>query len=187
MMCRSSARIGSLCLVVLLGAALLGCSDSSSEDSSSDGSSSEGADAPAPADEAASSAGGEAAPSSPEAQDVLPLTGSAGEAFVAFMDETTGVETLDVYDATREVVRFDSERSAMVSLDGAIAISGWAAVGPDLSWAQSGIEFRVRFGTEQGERRAFFTETATGTICDLRLLGQDELRIFGTLETPPNP
>jgi hypothetical protein len=125
----------------------------------------------------------------PETRDVLPLlAGDAGPVeLVAFVDESTGFETLDVHDATRDVVRFDAAHGAMVSLDGSVAVSGWATTGNELSWSRSGVAFRVRFGTELGERRAFFTETATGTICDLRLYGPDQLGISGTSELPPNP
>jgi hypothetical protein len=124
-----------------------------------------------------------------ETREVLPLAGGdAGPAaFVAFVDDATGFETLDVHDASRDVVRFDAALSAMVSADGSVAIPGWAATGNELSWVRSGVAFRVRFGTELGERRAFFTESATGTICELRLYAPDQLGISGTSELPPNP
>jgi len=125
----------------------------------------------------------------PETQEVRPLASSdAGSAsLVAFFDESTEFETLDVYDATREIVHFDAARNAMVSMDGSVAVSGWATAGNELTWSRSGIGFRVRFGTEAGERRAFFTEAAAGTICDLRLYGPEQLGISGTSEFPPNP
>ena len=134
--------------------------------------------------------GSDMAPLGPRAEtrDVLPLTGidAGSAAFVAFVDETTGFQTSDVHDATREVVRFDAALGAMVALDGS-AVSGWTTEGNELSWALSGVAFRVRFGTEQGERRAFFTESGNGTICDLRLYGPEQLGISGTRELPPNP
>jgi hypothetical protein len=45
----------------------------------------------------------------------------------------------------------------------------------------------VRFGTEEGERRAYFTEAGPGTICNLRVAGPDVLFISASSETPPNP
>ena len=125
----------------------------------------------------------------PETREVLPLgAADAGSAvFVAFVDEATGFQTLDVHDATREIVHFDAARGAMVSADGSAAVSGWGTDGNALSWSRSSIGFRVRFGTELGERRAFFTEDAAGTICDLRLSGPEQLGISGTSERPPNP
>ena len=55
-----------------------------------------------------------------ETSEVLPLTGldAGAAALVAFVDEATGFETLDVHDATREIVHFDAARGAMVSADG---------------------------------------------------------------------
>lgn len=121
--------------------------------------------------------------------EVLPLAPDDGmpPAFVTFIDDASGLRTEEVHDASREVVRFDAVHGSMVALDSGYAVSGWLATGSDLSWTRSGIEFRVRFGTEQGERRAFFTETLAGTICDLRLSAPEQLGISGTRETPPNP
>jgi hypothetical protein len=31
--------------------------------------------------------------------------------------------------------------------------------------------FQIRFGTKDGERRAYFTETASATICDIAVSG----------------
>lgn len=124
-----------------------------------------------------------------ETREARPLIGAdAGPAaFVAFFDEATGFQTFDVHDASREIVRFDAALGAMVSLDGSAMIAGWAATDNELSWVRSGVAFRVRFGSELGERRAFFTEAAAGTICDLRLYAPDQLGISGTSELPPNP
>jgi len=127
-------------------------------------------------------------PRPPETREVLPLTGlDAGPAaWIAFVDEATGFQTLDVHDATREIVHFDAALGALVSAAGS-AVSGWTVTGNELSWSRSGVPFRVRFGTEQGERRAFFTEAGPGTICDLRVYGPEQLGISGTSELPPNP
>ena len=138
---------------------------------------------------ACSGSGDEPLPAPSGNVEVRPLTGS-GEvpgAFVSFVDDATGFATEDVHDANREVVRFDAAQQTMVAFDTGDSVSGWVATGNDLSWSSSGVEFRVRFGTEEGERRAYFTETATGTICDLRLTGPDQLGISGTREIPPNP
>jgi hypothetical protein len=108
--------------------------------------------------------------------------GGAGTAAV-FRDEASDFETSDVHDADREVVHFDVDASSMVK-DGA-AVGGWTTQGNDLSWERSSVAFRVRFGTENGERRAYFTETVTGTICDLGISAPDQLSIFATSEFPP--
>jgi hypothetical protein len=101
---------------------------------------------------------------------------------VVFADPDTEFATADVYDATREIVRFDAERQAMVSAATGDAVSGWMTSGNDLGPFGS---FRVRFGSEGGQRRAYFTETGNGTICDLVLSGPEELDIYATRERPP--
>ena len=103
-----------------------------------------------------------------------------------FLDAETGFSSARVHDADREVVCFDPTLSTMVSDDGT-TVAEWTASNNDLTWARSSVAFRVRFGSEQGERRAYFTETATGTICDLDIPSPDQLRIFATSELPPEP
>jgi hypothetical protein len=104
-----------------------------------------------------------------------------------FVDESTGFATDAVHDADREIVHFDASLSSMVSGATGDAASGWSVDGNDLRWSRSGVAFRVQFGTEAGERRAYFTEAGPGTICDLTLAGPDQLFISATSETPPNP
>lgn len=107
--------------------------------------------------------------------------------FVVFSDAATGFMTDAVHDADREIVHFDGTLGAMVSPDSGDAVSGWRVNGTDLRWSRSGVAFRVRFGTEEGERRAYFTEAGPGTICNLSVAGPDVLFISGTNQTPPNP
>jgi len=107
--------------------------------------------------------------------------------YVTFIDCTTGFRTDEVHDADREVVHFDAALEAMVSAASGDRVSGWTVAGADLDWSRSGVSFRVRFGSEAGERRAYFTEAGPGTICNLNLAGPDVLYISGTGETPPNP
>jgi hypothetical protein len=101
---------------------------------------------------------------------------------VTFTDPETGFMTPDVHDATREIVRFDAARGAMVSAATGDSVSGWMTDGNDLGPSRS---FRVRFGSEGGEPRAYFTETGNGTICNIVLSGPEQLQIFGTSERPP--
>jgi len=109
------------------------------------------------------------------------------DAVVTFVDPDTGFATTDVHDVEREVVRFDAATGAMIAAASGFTVSGWATDGNDLDWSGSSVAFRVRFGTEEGERRAYFTETSNGTICDLELLGPENLRVFATPERPPSP
>lgn len=107
---------------------------------------------------------------------------SLNPASVVFRDPDSMFTTADVYDATREIVHFDAEREAMVSARTGDSVSGWVTRGNDLGPSGS---FRVRFGTEGGQRRAYFTETSNGTICDLDLSGPEALNIYATSQRPP--
>ncbi len=110
---------------------------------------------------------------------------TAAATFTRFTDPSSGFSTDEVHDADREVVRFDPSLEAMVWAATGDAVSGWTTNGTDLSWSRSGVAFRVRFGTEQGEPRAYFTETRSGTICNLNISAPEQLSIFGTDEPPP--
>jgi hypothetical protein len=106
-------------------------------------------------------------------------------AFAIFVDPETGVRLQDVRDADREIVHFDLQRQSMVSAASGDAVSGWVTDGNDLRWDRGG-SFRVRFGSEAGEARAYITETGPGTICNLAIRGPDQLSISATSETPPH-
>lgn len=104
----------------------------------------------------------------------------------AFVDPDGGASLTTVYDASRQMFQFSRE-AGMTDLAGEANDPRWTAQGNDLFFTQgSDSEFRVRFGTEDGERRAYFTERAAGTICRIRLNGVDRAAsIFATSELPP--
>ena len=100
-----------------------------------------------------------------------------------FQDPESDFTSTDVYDVNDEIVQFDTENDAII----------WAASGSAFnagSWVvsenfpESSQFFQIRFGTKDGERRAFFTETGTATICDIRVSGAF-LSIFSTSVTVP--
>jgi hypothetical protein len=143
--------------------------------------------------EASSSVGASDAAMCGTTSETLPLTPGAvptapeASPYVAFIDCTTGFRTDEVHDVDREIVHFDAALQAMVSAASGDSVGGWTVAGADLDWSRSGVSFRVRFGTEAGERRAYFTEAGPGTICNLNVAGPDVLYISGTSETPPDP
>jgi hypothetical protein len=124
-----------------------------------------------------------------DTSETLPLIGAGGAAapFAVFMDPTTGFTTSEVHDAEREVVRFAADVGALVAQASGEVVRGWSVSGAELGWSRSSVAFRVRFGTEAGARRAYFTEASTGTLCNLSVLGPDLLVISPTSERPPNP
>lgn len=101
-----------------------------------------------------------------------------------FRDPDSEFVTDEVHDADREVMTFDAPGMALVWADGT-RVSGWSADGNDLDSTRSAVAFRVLFGREAGQQRAYFTETLTGTICDITVFGPDQLSIAATDERPP--
>ena len=90
--------------------------------------------------------------------------------------------TSDVRDVDDEIVRFDTITKAII----------WAADGTAYNegdWTVDGVllaggEIQVRFGTKEGERRAYFTETGNGFICQIQVIGAS-LHISGTSTPVP--
>jgi hypothetical protein len=100
---------------------------------------------------------------------------------VVFSDPASSFSTSDVRDVQDQILHFDSANSALI----------WAADGRSFSgYPVSGLFirgdkfFQVRFGTKDGERRAYFTETVATTICDVEIVG-GQLVITHTNVTVP--
>ena len=100
--------------------------------------------------------------------------------FVVFQDPDSEFSTTDVLDVDAEIVRFDDANGQIIWAEDGTTEGGWNINGNLL---QGGF-FTVAFGTENGQRGAYFTETATATICDIRLSGGD-IQILPT--TTPVP
>lgn len=97
--------------------------------------------------------------------------------FARFQDPDSDFSTTNVRDVDEEIIRFDTTTQSIV----------WAAddrVFEEGQWEVNGVllgrggPFQVRFGTKDGQRRAYFTETATATICNFVVT--DSFRIFLT-------
>jgi len=103
-----------------------------------------------------------------------------------FTDPTTGFTTTDIYDVDGDIVRVNTSEDSLVWDANGMSYSQGVFPVLDGIFLGSNRFFQVRFGTENGQRKAFFTETAAGTICDIRLNGAD-LQIFATSVQVPNP
>ncbi len=99
-----------------------------------------------------------------------------------FTETETGFSTSDVRDVDGEIVQFDSTAKTIIwAADNTSYQAGvWDVAGVLLS----GGSFQVRFGSEGGERRAYFTETGSATICQIEPAGEF-LSISGTTTTVP--
>ena len=107
-------------------------------------------------------------------------TGDDGVDFVVFQDPDSEFSTTDVMDVDAEIMRFDEANGQIIWADDGTTEDGWDINGNLL---QGGF-FTVAFGTENGQRGAYFTETATATLCDIRVSSGD-IQIFPT--TTPVP
>ena len=93
-----------------------------------------------------------------------------------FGDEVQGAVTLrDLGERIRPHGRWRLVTATDVLFD------GWVVDGNFLG---AGRLYQVRFGTVSGERRAYFTETVRGTICELSVTN-NELFIAPTNLLPP--
>jgi hypothetical protein len=81
---------------------------------------------------------------------------------VVFSDPSSTFMTSDVRDVQGQIVRFDMANHALIWAATDRSFSGYPVTGYLI-----GSGFQVRFGTEAGERRAYFTETGPATICDI--------------------
>ena len=98
-----------------------------------------------------------------------------------FSDPDSSFMTSDVRDVQRQIVRFDVASNSLIWVGDGRSFSGYPTSGLFIGADRS---FQVRFGTEDGERRAYFTETSTKTICDIEIVGS-QLVITGTNVTVP--
>jgi len=85
---------------------------------------------------------------------------------VIFQDPDSAFSTSDVRDAQEQIVRFDSVDETLIWTATGASFPGWQTSGNFLDASQ---RFLVRFGTKDGTRRAYFTETLADTICDIQV------------------
>ena len=101
--------------------------------------------------------------------------------FAVFVDPDSDFSTTDVNDIDYETIKFRISNEAIVYQDGTEYQAGsWPVDGNSLA----GGGFTVRFGTENGERKAYFTETGPGTICDY-VVTPTTFSVAPTSQTPP--
>lgn len=101
--------------------------------------------------------------------------------FAVFEDPQTGFKTSDLYDSDGEIVRFNLAGDTLIFAADGTEQTGWHVNG---LYLDRNSAFLVRFGTEHGQPRAYFTETGPATICDIQV--QDGvIFIFPTELTVP--
>jgi len=98
-----------------------------------------------------------------------------------FRDPSSEFSTSDVRDVQGQIVRFDMTGNTLIWAADGKSFSGYPVSDNFLGAAKN---FQVRFGTEDGERRAYFTETVATTICDVEIVG-GQLMVTPTTVTVP--
>ena len=104
-----------------------------------------------------------------------------GDSFAVFIDPNSDFQTVNVRDSENDIVRFDTAENALVWTQSDLLFDGWIVEGNFLG---AGRPYLVRFGTVNGETRAYFTETGRGTLCELSVTN-NELFIAPTDLLPP--
>jgi hypothetical protein len=98
-----------------------------------------------------------------------------------FSDPASSFSTSDVRDVQEQIVRFDVASNSLIWMADGRSFPGYPVSG---NFVASDKHFQIRFGTKDGERRAYFTETASATICDIEVVG-GQLAIEPTTVTVP--
>ncbi len=103
--------------------------------------------------------------------------GEENETLAKFQDPDSDFETTEVRDVDGEIMQFDTATEELDWQPDGSRIANWRVEGTNLIFGNS--TFRARFGTEDGQRRVYFTEVNPPTICDL-VVNNGALSIFST-------
>jgi hypothetical protein len=90
---------------------------------------------------------------------------SAPLQLAVFGDSQSGLMTSDIRDVQGHVVQFDTSNRVLIWKATGQTFPGYLVNGNLIN-----STFQVRFGTDGGERRAYFTEMTTATICDIEIV-----------------
>lgn len=97
----------------------------------------------------------------------MPATGTSQPpqpVLAQFSDPVSGSMTTDVRDVDEQIVRFDTKNQTLIWAADGRTFQGFTVNGNIIN-----VDFQVRFGTKNGERRAYFTETARPFICNIEI------------------
>jgi len=94
-------------------------------------------------------------------------TPQATPVIALFTDPVSGFTTRDVRDVQNQIVQFDTANNALIWAADGRSFAGYPVSGNSIQ----GGSCQVRFGTENGDPRAYFTETGPETICDIEVVG----------------
>jgi hypothetical protein len=112
-----------------------------------------------------------------------PTPSPAPVQLAVFSDPTSSFSTSDVRDVQEQIVRFDVASNSLIWAADGRSFPGYPVSG---NFVASDKHFQIRFGTKDGERRAYFTETASATICDIEIVGGQLSISPTTVKVPGN-
>ena len=90
-----------------------------------------------------------------------------------------------VHDATGEIIEVNAALNELVWAETGTTYFTGAFPVIDERFLTGTRQFQIRFGSINGRRMAFFTETDAGTVCNLRV-SAGSLLIFATSLQAPN-
>jgi hypothetical protein len=128
---------------------------------------------------AAACGGSDSTPTTPSTPTPPPPSGPVQLA--VFSDPASSFTTLDVRDVQEQIVRFDVASSSLIWAADGRSFTGFPVSG---NFIRADRFFQVRFGTKDGERRVYFTETVATTICDIEIVGGQVIITPTTVHVP---
>jgi hypothetical protein len=84
-----------------------------------------------------------------------------------FTEPDSTFMTSDIRDVDEQIVQFDTANNELIWKADGRSFPGYPISG---NFIRADRAFEVRFGTKDGERRAYFTEVGPATICDIDIV-----------------
>ena len=97
-----------------------------------------------------------------------PTPPPAAQILAVFSDPASTFTTSDVRDVQDQIVRFDTASASLIWAADGRSFPGYPVAGNFVGYC---CFFQVRFGTKDGERRAYFTDLDTARIWDIEIVG----------------
>ena len=82
-----------------------------------------------------------------------------------FSDPASTLMTSDVHDVDEQTVQFNTNNHSLIWVADGRSFPGYTVNGYFIN-----ADFQVRFGAKDGQRRAYFTETVKGTVCNIEIV-----------------
>ncbi|MEO5897557.1 MAG: hypothetical protein ABIS06_17850 [Vicinamibacterales bacterium] len=98
-----------------------------------------------------------------------------------FTDPGSSFSTSDIRDSLDQIVRFDTNSNSLIWVADGRSFTGFPVSG---NFVRADKFFQVRFGTKDGQRRAYFTEAVATTLCRIEVVGGQVIITPTTVTVP---